>query len=283
LLPIPPLQKFDIPLLAKHFLGKSLRKEVLEEMMTRDYPGNVRDLERYCQQLWAERGKTIFARKDSTAPGTGSLDYNRFKEEIETWDINIQPIVDKYKLNFRYKYLPPFTSGGKIFPLPPRSIFELVWGNVKNASYDDLEALDREEVNKIFRKMATNSNWILGLYKLVEFLNCGIEANKDGTIKYLPHFIDRFSELLELKGGLPYLLRVLRKPSVSQKELQDLSHLLNKGWDEAKAQFQLIYFENCLTESEGDMNAAAQKAGLNKNTFRTNLRRARRNSANHQK
>jgi DNA-binding NtrC family response regulator len=46
-LPIPPLQKVDIPALAKHFLGKNIKQNVLEELIARDYSGNVRELEKY--------------------------------------------------------------------------------------------------------------------------------------------------------------------------------------------------------------------------------------------
>jgi DNA-binding NtrC family response regulator len=63
LLPVPPLQKTDIPEIAQHFLGnRSLRQEVLADLISREYPGNVRELKRYCESLLAEKGESIFSK-----------------------------------------------------------------------------------------------------------------------------------------------------------------------------------------------------------------------------
>ena len=63
ILPIPPLQKSDIPALATHFfqeISKDKRrhpkKDILEELINREYPGNVRDLKKVCERVLVERG-----------------------------------------------------------------------------------------------------------------------------------------------------------------------------------------------------------------------------------
>ena len=65
IIPIPPLQKEDIPALASHFLGGFLTKEVIKELQSREYPGNIRELEKTCKRLKVERKGKIFSRKRS--------------------------------------------------------------------------------------------------------------------------------------------------------------------------------------------------------------------------
>jgi len=83
IIPIPPLQKFDIPALSKHFLGKPLREDILKELMERQYPGNVRELESTCKELKARRGSDIFSKRESSLNiSQGDFDYDRYEREV---------------------------------------------------------------------------------------------------------------------------------------------------------------------------------------------------------
>jgi len=112
ILPVPPLQEFDIPELAMHFLGKPLNEGVLKELMARDYPGNVRELKKCCERLRLERGDGIFSEKSAASIfAATTFDYKRYRKELQTWNKYLQPIIDKYDLDFlKYKYLPALTS-----------------------------------------------------------------------------------------------------------------------------------------------------------------------------
>jgi DNA-binding NtrC family response regulator len=275
LVPIPPLQKYDIPLFVKHFIRKSLKEEILEEVMDRDYPGNIRELEKHLKELLIERGKTILAPKASTSSIPGFFDYPRFKREIETWDARIQPILDKYELNFRYRFLSQERQK-KAFPLPPHSIETLVWGSLVDAK--TMENLDPQRLNCLLRfKLAKDPNWIPGLYKLLDLLNQGIETNIDGTVKYVPYFVGRFTELLESQGGLPYLLKYIQKTSSRSKmESPDWTHFLNLSHKKAVSAFELFYLEYHLKKSGNKMKDAAKAVGVPERTFRSALNRARK-------
>jgi len=110
ILPVPPLQRFDIPHLAKEFCKDKkgeLKSQVLADLMSRQYPGNVRELKRVCKQLEIERGDGVFIRKSSeTAYPEAGFDYDRFRKEYTVWEKYIQPMLDKYKFYLRYEYCP---------------------------------------------------------------------------------------------------------------------------------------------------------------------------------
>ena len=139
---IPPLQKFDIPKLAYHFLKiphkKYLKDEYLVELRNREYPGNVRELKRACEQLKAELGDKIFTSKSARKETTISFDYDRFENEYRAWLTYINPIITKFNLrtvNYKYmdyrvmdyrkgKYQEIENFESKILKLIP----ELLWG-----------------------------------------------------------------------------------------------------------------------------------------------------------
>jgi len=106
ILPIPPLQKDDIPALAEHFLGRKLTAEVIRKLKARDYPGNIRELKRACERLKVERDEKIFtSREVSEKPY--NFDYRRYKRELNTWNRYIQPLIDHYKSKYnlpKYEY-----------------------------------------------------------------------------------------------------------------------------------------------------------------------------------
>ncbi|MGV8057792.1 MAG: sigma-54-dependent transcriptional regulator [Smithellaceae bacterium] len=109
-LPIPPLQKEDIPTLAVHFLKRPLTDEVIRELTSRTYHGNIRELKKACERLKAEKGEKIFSKKTNNMP-IHHFDYHRFRREISTWNRFIQPIIDYYGKEhgfekYKYQYMP---------------------------------------------------------------------------------------------------------------------------------------------------------------------------------
>lgn len=107
-LPIPPLQAFDIPLLAEHFLGGMPSKGIIQDLVGRKYPGNVRELKKTCEKLQTEKGDRIFVGPQPKSYPAGSFDYDRFRMEMDTWDRYIQPILERHRLGafFKYTYQP---------------------------------------------------------------------------------------------------------------------------------------------------------------------------------
>ncbi len=104
---IPPLWAPDIPLLAQHFFeNRRLKKEILQDLMAREFPGNVRELKGVCNDLEALRGKIIFDKNEEIDLIKKIFDYDRFAREFGLWLKYIQPLVDRYTLPFRYKFFP---------------------------------------------------------------------------------------------------------------------------------------------------------------------------------
>lgn len=112
ILPIPPLQKEDIPALARHFLNESITEKVINELKGKKYKGNIRGLKRACESLKAERGDDIYDKKKKQYTDVPyRFDYNRYSREILTWDRYIKPLIDKYGKehnfdHYKYKYHP---------------------------------------------------------------------------------------------------------------------------------------------------------------------------------
>ena len=93
---IPPLQKSDIPALVKHFSGKLIKKKYIDELMNLNYPGNVRQLKKKCEELHATKGEEIFSSRDTNDIGNVSIfDYQRYCKEVEIWNELVQPILNK--------------------------------------------------------------------------------------------------------------------------------------------------------------------------------------------
>ena len=122
ILPIPPLQPFDIPEIAEKYLGKPLKKRILDELVSNEYPGNVRELIKQCDKLLVEEGEKIFsATKEKRLMEGIYFDYDRFRKEIELWDKHIQPIIKKHNLvGVNYLYRNPVGNMEDIFEGIPK-------------------------------------------------------------------------------------------------------------------------------------------------------------------
>ena len=72
----------------------------MDELLARDWPGNIRELENYCKRLKVEEGEKIFSSTPPERMGDVSLfDYERYRGEIEIWNTLIQPILQEHKID----------------------------------------------------------------------------------------------------------------------------------------------------------------------------------------
>jgi len=243
ILPVPPLQKSDIPVLAKHFLRKSLKREILEELMGLDYPGNVRELKHRCKELEIERGNEIFDKKNSISKySAGNFDHERFEREFFTWQKHIQPLIDRYELPYKYKYLhyPKERHGEKL---------------TQGESSDFLNLGSKP----IMRR-------------LIEYLNnrqeeMPLTGDITGSkLNILNIFIENLKKQFEY-NELPYLLEDLAlrfgKSPITEDVLPDLVPLIKEtNCEKAQVQFQLIHLDYQLRKHKNDEDKAAVAIGL---------------------
>jgi len=237
ILPVPSLQQCDIPILAEHFLKRPLRRDVLEELMADEYPGNVRELEGACFDLKIDRGDAIFAKRSAvTDCQTATFDYERFEREYSTWNRYLQPLLDKHDLDLKYVYQPidetkMRLAGNKDFMLtkPP-------YPYSQRASEEDL-----------FTRL-----------RMLELMHVSREM-------YLEDFYLDTKRSIE-EGNLPYYLEELRLEFSSEHPPQpikpDLSPLFNLKLTEAMAHFELAYLEYHLQRCQNNRSRAAEAAGL---------------------
>ena len=242
-LPIPPLQKFDIPALAKHFLGgKNIKQNVLEELIARDFPGNVRELERYCQRLQAERGDTIFNQYafDTTQSinQAGVFDYERFRSQISIWDKWISPIVHKYGLNYRYKYFPPLPP-----PEPPKGASPI------------LRRRNTHGAGNLWDEMPV----------LVRRLLQG-EGDKENLQKFM-NILDNCFNL----GSLDFLDLWAESDSNSRKIKPELIPLLDMKFHESLKEYEAIYLKYHLQIHNWNRDQTASEIGIPKKTLNSRL------------
>ncbi len=253
MLPIPPLQKFDIPALAEHFLGKPLKKSVLEELMARDYPGNIRELEQYCRELKAERGETIFSKSISDSKyekiDAGTFDYKRFREEFSIWDKYINPILQKYDLKYRYKY----------FPLPT---FE---NNKKEGDLTNGQVIARRHGYKI-----TIPDPAKDILNLIRKLLIG--KGEEKILKQFMNLMDGFFN----EGTLPLLLENLSRyiglDEQTQKAKPDLVALFDLNFHEALKKFEAEYLNYHLRIHNHNRVETAKALGMVKKTLDGRIR-----------
>ena len=113
LLPIPPLQRGDIPALAEFFLKRPVKAEILGELISRKYDGNVRELKKECERIHLDRGDSIFTSQEPLLKEDVLFDYSRFEREFLTWNKYMEPIMARHDLNFRYQYLSKSLTGAQ--------------------------------------------------------------------------------------------------------------------------------------------------------------------------
>lgn len=312
---VPPLQKRDIPALSEHFLKRPLRKEILEELRAREYPGNVRELERVCQNLNVTREDSIFAPSSTSLGEAWHFDYERFEREITTWNKYLQPLIKQHgPEGMEYKYMDwdPNWIDMEIWPdremsklLPAR---RLVHGS---------QPYDSQEI----KKSAIYSH---GTLDLIEWLRMG--AHKEERLPSLPRQLQKSDECEE-KGSdlsddfyknridtinphpvpmispedvvpifrkhmkeyfrmeiLPYVLEQLyRNYNIASKKVEmkkpPLTHLLDLSLKEALKDFEHTYLTYALEKHAGNRDETARVLKVPLKTMNSRIRRLKKSKA----
>lgn len=237
ILPIPPLQNFDIPEITRHSLKKSLKRSALEMLMALEYPGNVRQLLRRCDQLWVEKGKEIFGKKASDKKfGFPSFNYQKFREEYILWQKYVQPILDEYKvIRITYKY-----SGRD------------------NRSDKEKNRKDLQFDPNLIMEMANN----MAHYREIPYTR-----THEGFIGDVRSCIESGSIYLifdELKKHLP------ENSLISADTEPDLSHLINiKPYKDASKEFEKFYIKYHLDKNKLKVSETAVALDMNYSTLKS--------------
>lgn len=259
LLPVPPLQKTDIPIIAKHFLGnRSVKQEILTDLLSREYPSNVRNLRKYCESLLAEKGESIFLEDDvkHTPQKNIDFDYERYRCELETWLKYIQPLIDKLEITtFRYKYMAWDNEIMKERPWEHYldGIAEALPLTHGFAPGDGISSLLPESARLLYRP---------GMIELIDKLQ--IDSTDELKEKFVLHLKKYFND-----GTLPYLLETLQKKRKGIKDestimFPPMSSLLNDPLDEAKIEFQKRYAEYNLKRYKSNAAELEKATGRKK-------------------
>ena len=260
-LPVPPLQKDDIPLLVRHFLdGRTLIQTEMEHIMARDYPGNVRELKNECVRLRTEKGEEVLSKAGSDLIAEAFFDYKRYRQEMETWRTQITPIL---KVNgvqeFQYVYQ----------PWPEASGEAKQWADLlTHGMLPDFPMPDEYDVPML---------------RLIEYLKKGIHheekipydigvGERIPPEKILPRFRHHLRQYIE-KGTLPCLLQELSLTRYKSHFKPDLYSLLNLPLDQALAQFKRSYLKYLLDRNDGDIGKAATQLGITSKSLSQKLRR----------
>jgi MoxR-like ATPase len=272
LLPVPPLQKTDIPIIAKTFLGgRTLKKEILNDLLNREYPSNVRSLKKYCERLHVEKGDSIFSANEIeyTPHKSIGFDYERYRRELETWQKNIQPLIDEFKRKtFSYKYMVwdceiMKEQIGYNFTNNIGRAYILTHGYKQRDPYLLMSDTAKAECKKIYSQ---------SIVELIEMLQ--IDATSESIQKFLSYLKIYFDD-----GTLPYLLEVLYK---NEKGIKDepaiifpaMSSLLNLPLDKAKIEFNERYAEYNLNRYKSNAKELEQATGRKKVSLQQIIRRA---------
>lgn len=261
ILPIPPLQKDDIPLLVKHFLnGKTFQLNYMKKIMARDYPGNVRELKNECERLRIEEGEQVLVNGGSDLMIEGaSFDYNRYRSEIDTWQTQITPVLKANGIEeFQYKYQPWPVATGK-----ERSDF-LTYNVITDGNVVPYECN-------------------IPMAELIQFLKKGIH-HEEGIPIAIPGedpippniLVARFRNQLRgyvEAGALPLLLQELSMKSYPSPDKPDLYPLLNLPLNNAQKEFTRLYLKYISEMNDGDINEIAKIIGLTPKSTKQKLKR----------
>lgn len=270
-LPVPPLQKMDIPIIAKHFLSnRSLKPEILTDLLCREYPSNVRSLKIYCEGLIAERGKSIFLKDDAkpTPKNNSDFDYERYRCEIETWQKDIQPILKKLEITtFSYKYM---AWDNEIMKEPHWEHYNDSIGRARLLTHgykrSDPLPLSEEAILRFVQLYGQ------GMIELIDKLQN--DATDELKKEFVFHLKKYFDDLT-----LPYLLETLQKKGKGIKDestimFPPMSSLLNCPLDEAKIEFQKRYAKYNLERHKSNAVELEKTTGRKKRDLKQIIRRA---------
>jgi DNA-binding NtrC family response regulator len=254
---IPPLWVYDIPLIAEKILGKPLKESIIKELMSKKYPGNVRDLLRVCKRLKMERGEEIF----SASPYRREhhhFDYGRFRFEYELWLEYIQPILDEYHVK-ELKY-DIGRRMGRNHDRPIKTRDTVVTMSHAPWSSTNREGLERHDIVDSILRLRDGGE--CDVARLVEGLREYIERG------WLSYFLDYLNK------------RVNKLPGFERVEVPDITHLFEPSLEEARKHFEVIYLKHQIKTCEGDIGKAAEKLDMTEKNLRQKLYRARKKTRN---
>lgn len=271
LLPVPPLQKTDIPIIVKNFLGsRTLKQKMLNDLLNREYSCNVRSLKKYCDRLLVEKGNSIFSTDETKYPPQKdiSFDYERYRRELETWQKYIQPLIDKLKIaTFSYKYM---VWDNEIMKEP-------LWEHYLDGIAEALILTHGYKRSDPWPIPESAEKKYIQLYgqSMIELIDkLQIDVNDELKQKFVFHLQKYFDD-----GTLPYLLETLQKKEKAIKDepkimFPPVSSLLKRPLDEAKIEFQKKYAEYNLNRYKSNAKELEQATGRNKASLQQIIRRA---------
>lgn len=291
---IPPMQKSDIPALVRHFAGgKSIKKEFLDNLMSRPYPGNVRELKKQVEKLQVEKGEEFYSHKEAIAAGPGSVfDYDRYCRELDTWNTRIKPILDKLVHNLRYSYQ-PWDDNWVDEKSPDRNLSMLSAIRTMSKSceiYDTWELSDHGRNTPNFILYSRTTLELFDIIKRDVDLDIVLEEEDEHTscedscdIKSIPGIFKHHLQWYISVGALPFLLKIVEAyPDKGDKPKEigqpPLSHLLKMPIAAALAQFEGIYWDH-FRQTYGSLSTMAEKAGMTAKLCEQRIRRNKKNRA----
>ena len=261
-LAVPPLQKFDIQELAEYFLERPLKDEVIELLLNREYPGNVRELKQFCERLSIERGKNLFSgTKKRRHHADHPFDYERFSDEFLLWHEYLAPIIDKFRLDIRYVY----QQGSQDAVSPPHIDEAIRWMNVLRHGSDNIG--HAETFNALLRSHIKNLELSFLLGEIYTKCKAPMAQNIRGRLDVeLPKLI------IQARGHQGN--QVNEFPVGETDELpHQLRELYAMPLGEARKVFNKLYLEHGLQASDNDLNKAARKMGLTKKGLESSIKR----------
>lgn len=297
IIPIPTLQKEDIPALANHFLEGSLTEEVIKELQSREYPGNIRELEKTCKRLKVERKGKIFSKNDVDPPPY-NFDYNRFRREMNTWNRYIQPLIDYYGKEYkfdRYKY--------KYMPWDEDPLHWILdrdeWINPGNVTKDPTE--DEETTIRTtaygftcvcYLKRSINEEYDIPFSERIQFTTKKdlLFSEKDNQEEDKEEYIKDFKNAMRYifdSSTLPcFLGYIYLKAELPADELQTtiaqphLSYLLDLKWNDAKKELFKHYYAHNV-KKHADTAELKTAVGMTKKSLNQKYKEYQKHKQSH--
>ncbi len=270
ILHVPPLQKMDIPVLAEHFLKHPLKGETIKRL-TKQYPGNIRELKRECEKLLIEEGEKLFSSKGYVSPPS-LFDYERFDREIRTWNKYLQPIIDRHDLIYKYQYLSKKKSR---VSEPLTDCASLTYGgaSIKSSSYFISEPVMEENCMMALIRELRNGN-----LNVLQSFSRNLELQfSEFELPYLLKALDEFGLLSRHDINLSRLfsLNTSNKPnSDTHIEKPDMAPLLDLPLKEAEARFRQTYLKYRVSQHPHHREEAAAASGLTLAGFNSKFSRS---------
>jgi DNA-binding NtrC family response regulator len=261
ILPIPPLQNFDIPQILRRITGKPLKRKILERLMEREYPGNVRQLLKEFDRIEVEEGGDIFSlRPSDTINAIGSFDYDRFRKEYFTWQKYIQPIIDRFNFwGIRYRYL--------------KDCPEKNWDNEGMMREYDGEVFYNQDYSKI-PEIPEYINSIDQMISDIEKLNSHLDPNLLRAFEFsLKAYIKRcqipilLKKLSEHYGGFDKA-----SMQTSIENIDSLSLFEIKPHKEGIKNFERLYMDYHLQKNDFNKKKTSKDIGMPYATFMRKIR-----------